>query len=200
MIIYLLSLIWPDSPAVSIKELPLFLMGTCLYFIIINNLNYPKYVDQILTAIFTIGGLFGIYGILQYFGIDFSFWEGNFGRQKVSGLFGNINYFAEYLIVPLHPALSLFLATRNRVHKILLLVGILVMGRKSLILTFTRGSYLAIGIFSIFMFLLYLTNQGKGFIKEHKKIFIFILALIILVTFLFTLPNPLNKPGTVISK
>jgi len=70
----------------------------------------------------------------------------------------------------------------------------------SLILTFTRGSYLAIGISSLFMFFLYLASRGKSFIKEYKKIFIFILALIILVTFLFALPNPLNKPGTVISK
>ena len=70
----------------------------------------------------------------------------------------------------------------------------------SLILTFTRGSYLAIGISSLFMFLLYLVVQGKDFIKEHRKIFILTLALLILVTFLFALPNPLNKAGTVISQ
>jgi len=50
------------------------------------------------------------------------------------------------------------------------------------------------------MFFLYLVSQGKNFTKEHKKIFIIILALIILVTFLFAIPNSLNKPGTVISK
>jgi len=146
-----------------------------------------------------VGGLFGIYGILQYNGIDFAFWTGNIGRQHVFGLFGNVNFFAEYLIVPLPLAISLFFTVQNRTHKILLLVGILAMGG-SLILTFTRGSYLAIGISSLFMFFLYLASRGKGFIKEYKKIFIFILTLIILVTFLFTLPNPLNKSGTVIYK
>jgi tetratricopeptide (TPR) repeat protein len=50
------------------------------------------------------------------------------------------------------------------------------------------------------MFFLYLASRGKVFIKEYKKIFIFILSLIILITFLFALPNPLNKPGTAISK
>ena len=199
MIICLLSLIWSDSLTVSIKELPLFLMGPCLYFIIINNLNYPKHVDQILRAMFIIGGLFGIYGILQYFGIDFSFWEGNFGRQKISGLFGNVNYFAEYLIVPLPIVVSLFLVSQSKLKKSLLLIGILLIGG-SLILTFTRGSYLGFGVSLIFMFLLFLSHQGKDFIKENKKNFILLLIAILVVIILFVLPNPLNKPGTVISK
>jgi len=199
IIICLLSLIWSNNLTISIKELPLFLMGPCLYFIIINNLNYPKHVDKILTVIFIIGGLFGIYGILQYFGIDFSFWEGNFGRQKVSGLFGNVNFFAEYLIVPLPIAVSLFFASRNKFKKILLLIAILAMGT-SLIVTFTRGSYLGFSSALIFMFFLFLISRGKGFIKNNKKIFIIILVVIIIITFLFVVPTPLNKSGTVISE
>jgi O-antigen ligase len=145
------------------------------------------------------GGLFGIYGILQYNGIDFSFWIKNLGRQKVFGLFGNVNYFAEYLIIPLPIAIALFFANKNKTGKILLSISILAMGG-SLIATFTRGTYLGLGISLVFMFILFLTIRGKKFIKEYKKIFIFILALIILITFLFVLPNPLNKSGTVISK
>jgi len=199
MIVCVLSLFWSNSPMVSLLELPLFLAGPILYFIIANNIKSKHQINHLLTSLLVFSSLLGIYGIFQYQGIDFAFWKANIGRQQVFGLFGNVNYFAEYLIVPLPLAISLFFATRNRAHKIFLLVGILAMGG-SIILTFTRGSYLAIGISSLFMFLLYLTSQGKGFIKEHKKIFIFILALIILVTFLFALPNPLNKPGTVISK
>jgi len=199
MAICALSLLWSNSPMVSLLELPLFLAGPILYFIVANNIRDEHQINRLLTTLLIISSLLGIYGIFQYNGIDFSFWKANVGRNQVFGLFGNVNYFAEYMIVPLPLAISLFFATRNRTHKILLLVGILAMGG-SLILTFTRGSYLAIGISSIFMFLLYLTSRGKSFLKEHKKIFIFILALIILVTFLFVLPNPLNKPGTVISK
>jgi len=197
--ICLLSLIWSNSFFVSLKELPLFLIGHLLYFIVTNNISDNRQISRILNILLIVGGLFGIYGILQYKGIDFAFWKGNIARQRVFGLFGNVNYFAEYMIVPLPLAISLFFAARNRTSKILLLVEILAMGG-SLILTFTRGSYLAIGISSLFMFFLYLVSQGKNFIKQHKKIFILILALIILVTFLFAIPNPLNKPGTVISK
>jgi len=199
MAICTLSLLWSNSPMVSLLELPLFLAGPVLYFIVVNNIRDKYQINRLLIALLIISSLLGIYGIFQYQGIDFAFWKGNIARSKVFGLFGNVNYFAEYMIVPLSLAISLFFATRNRVCKVLLLVGILVMGG-SLVLTFTRGSYLAIGISSIFMFLLYLASQGKSFIKEHKKIFILILTLIILVTFLFAIPNPLNKSGTVNSK
>jgi len=199
MAICALSLFWSVSPMVSLLELPLFLAGPILYFIIANNIKSKHQINRLLTTLLIISSLLGIYGIFQYNGIDFSFWKANVGRNQVFGLFGNVNYFAEYMIVPLPLAISLFFATRNRTHKILLFAGILSMGG-SLILTFTRGSYLAIGISSTFMFFLYLASRGKGFIKEHKKLFIIILAFIILVTFLFAIPNPLNKPGTVISK
>ncbi|MBA7516193.1 hypothetical protein ES705_08239 [subsurface metagenome] len=197
--ICVLSLLWSNSPMVSLLELPLFLAGPILYFIVVNNIHNDHQINRILNILLIIGGLFGVYGIFQYLGIDFSFWKANIGRQQVFGLFGNVNYFAEYLIVLLPVAISLFFVCRNKMYKIFLLGGILAMGG-SLILTFTRGSYLAIGISSLFMFFLYLVSRGKGFIKENKKIFIIIMAFIILITFLFAIPNPLNKSGTVISK
>ena len=197
--ICVLSLLWSSSPFISLKELALFLAGPLLYFIVTNNINDEQQINYIINALLIIGSLFGIYGILQYNGIDFSFWTHNIGRQKVFGLFGNVNYFAEYLIVPLPLAVSLFFVRRNKFKKILLLIGILTMGA-SLTVTITRSSYLGFGVSLIFMFFLYLARRGKNFIKENKKIFIIILAIIILITFLFALPNPLNKPGTVISK
>ena len=199
MVICVLSLLWSNSSFISLKELPLFLVGPLLYFIITSNISAERQISRILNILLIVGSLFGIYGILQYNGIDFSFWIRNIGRQQVFGLFGNVNYFAEYLIIPLPIAVSLFLVSRSRFKKILLLIGILAMGA-SLTLTFTRGSYLGFGVSLIFMSSLFLISQGKNFIKNNKKIFIFILVTIILITFLFALPNPLNKPGTVISK
>lgn len=197
--ICILSLIWSNSFFVSLKELPLFLAGPLLYFIITNNICAERQVNRILNILVIVGGLFGIYGILQYNGIDFSFWIRNIGRQQVFGLFGNVNYFAEYLIVPLPIAVSLFFVSRNKFKKILLLIGILAMST-SLIVTFTRGSYLGFGASLIFMSFLFLISRGKNFIKNNKKIFIIILAVVIIITFLFAIPTPLNKSGTVISK
>jgi len=197
--ICVLSLIWSNSFFISLKELPLFLAGPLLYFVITNSINDERQINRILDILLLVGGLFGIYGIFQYNGIDFSFWAQNIGRQQVFGLFGNVNFFAEYLIVPLPIAVSLFLVSQNKFKKILLLIAILAMG-SSLIATFTRGSYLSLGSALIFMFFLFLISHGKGFIKNNIKIFIIILVAIIIITFLFVVPTSLNRSGTVISK
>ena len=194
-----LSLIWSDAVYVSLQQLPLFLVGPFLYFIIINNIHRKQQINHILTVLLILGGLFGIYGILQYNGIDFPIWAENVGRFQVFGLFGNVNYFAEYLIVFLPIAVSLFLVSQNKFRRILLLIGIVAMGA-SLTFTFTRGSYLGFGSALIFMFFVFLISRGKSFIKNNKKIFIIILIAIIIITFLFTVPTPLNKDDTFISK
>jgi O-antigen ligase/Tfp pilus assembly protein PilF len=197
--ICVLSLIWSNSFFVSLKELPLFLAGPLLYFIITNNISNEHQIRRILNVLLIVGSLFGIYGIFQYNGIDFSFWMRNIGRQQVFGLFGNVNYFAEYLIIPLPIAVSLFFASQNKLKKILLLIGIIAMSA-SLTATFTRGSYLGFGVSLIFMSFLFLVSQGKNFVKKNRKIFIIILAVVVIITFLFTIPTPLNKPGTAIEK
>jgi len=199
IIICILSLIWSDSPFVSLKELPLFLPGPLLYFMIVNNIHNEKQINRIISATLIIGGLFGIYGIFQYNGIDFAFWIGNYGRGKVFGLFGNAGYFSEYLILTLPIAVSLFLVTKNKIIKLLLLVGILAMG-STIALTFTRTPYLALGVSFIFMGFFFFASRGKSFFKENKKIFIVILIAVVLIVSLFVIPTPLSEKGTVISK
>jgi len=199
MFISTLSIFWSNSPMVSLKELSMFLPGPLLYFIVINNIKNDKQINRILISIIILGSLFGLYGILQYRGIDFYFWTGNVGRQLVFGLFGNVNFFAEYLIIPLSIAIGLFFTHENSMKKGILLIGILFMG-SSLILTFTRGSYLALLVSVLFMFFLFLFRRGIAFIKANRTTFTVITIIIILLLTLFFIPNPLNEPGTVISK
>jgi len=199
MAICVFSLIWSNSFFVSLKELALFLAGPLLYFVIVNNIRGEKQINRVIGTVVLIGTALGIYGIFQYNGIDFSFWRGNIARLRVFGFFGNPGYFAGYLILPLSLTISLFFASKNRNRKILFLIGILAMVT-AIILTFTRSSYPALGVSLIFMFSLFLLSRGKEFIKENKKIFIFLLIVIILAASIFIIPNPLNKPGTAISQ
>lgn len=197
--ICVLSLIWSNNFIVSLKELPLFLTGPLLYFVVTNNISNKQQVNRILNALIIVGSLFGLYGIFQYYGIDLPLWVRNVGRQQVFGLFGNVNFFAEYLIVPLPIAISLFFASRNKFKKCLLFISILAMGT-ALMFTFTRGSYLALGSALIVMFFLFLISRDINFIKNKKKYFIIVIAAVIIITSLFFIPSPLNKPGTVIFK
>ena len=62
IMICVLSLIWSDSPFISLKELPLFLSGPLLYFIIVNNIYNERQITRIIGAVIIVGTLFGIYG------------------------------------------------------------------------------------------------------------------------------------------
>ena len=197
--ICILSLIWSDTFFTSLKELPLFLSGPLLYFVIVNNIRDEKQINRIINTVIVIGAALGIYGIFQYNDIDFSFWVPIAGKNKIFGLFGNVGYFAGYIVLPLSLSIPLFMAAKNRTRKILLLIGIFLMGT-TLIATLSRSSYAAFGLSLIFMFLLFLLTRGKRFIIINKKIFIFLLIIIILVISLFIIPTPLNKPGTTISQ
>jgi O-antigen ligase len=199
VLICALSLIWSDNIFSSLRELPLFLVGPLLYFTVINNISNRYQINRIIATLLITGALFGIYGIFQYIGIDFSIFDSAIGRQHVFGLFGNVNYFAEFLIVILPIAIPLFFVSKNKIQKILLLIAILPMGT-SLVFTFTRSSYLGFGISLIFMFALYTIHWRQSFIKNKKKIVIVILLAVTFVSILFFLPNHLNKPGTAIDK
>ncbi len=199
ILICILSLLWSVSPSQSLLELPLFLAGLVLFFVLVNNIESQEQVHHILAAVLIVGSVLGIYGILQYLGIDFAFWKANIGRNQVFGLFGNVNYFAEYLIIPLTVAVPLLFAVRKKLVKILLLIGIMAMGT-ALLLTFTRGSYLGFAIALIFMFFLLLLWEGKYFFKKYRKIVLYFLLIVVAIALIVIIPNPLNEKGTAIYK
>jgi len=71
----------------------------------------------------------------------------------------------------------------------------------SLVLTFTRGSYLAFGMALLFMFLLFILQEGLSKIfNNHKKLIIFFLLIVIIASAIIFIPNPLNERGTVLYK
>ena len=139
----------------------------------------------------------GVYGVLQYFGIDFSFWKANYGRNKVFGLFGNVNYFAEYIIIPLAISIPVFLSMNKKYFKYLLLFGITAMGM-SLFLTFTRGSYLGIILSLLFIFSIIFFCEGKDIFKKYHKIIVLLCNCI--DYHVCIIPNPLNKKYSAIDR
>ena len=65
------SSFWSVSFFVSLKELPLFLAGPGLYFIITNNITEELQIKRFLKILLIVSSLLGVYGIMQYLGIDF---------------------------------------------------------------------------------------------------------------------------------
>ena len=191
-----LSLIWTANIYHSITALPLFLAAPILYYIISQSIKEQKFIERLLIIIIITGTLLGAYGIFQYFGIDFKFWTGNVGRGQVFGLFGNVNYFAEFLILPLSLTIGLAVSYKNKFNRLLLIIAVIIMGA-ALFLTFTRGSYLAIALtipVLLFVFLKGTTEKAEK--KYYKKLLLYFLVMIIIGISVIYIPHPFNQKGT----
>lgn len=204
ILIYLLfgflSLIWSVNIYNSILALPLFLVGPILYFIITKSINKQKKIEILLRIIIVVGTCMGAYGILQYLGIDFEFWVGNLDRRQVFGLFGNVNYFAEYIILPLSLTIGLILSEEKTFLRIFLLSALIIMST-ALFLTFTRGSYLAIAITVPVTLFLYYRSAVSEFKKQrYKKFALYLLLLLIIALTIIYIPHPLNQRETTLGR
>ena len=195
-----LSLSWSINVYNTILFLPLFLAGPIIFFIVNNSIREQKSIDRLLLIIIIIGFCFGIYGIFQYYGIDFRVWDRDIGRQRVMGVFGNVNYFAEYLILPLSLTVGLILSKSKTYNRFFLFLTMLTMG-VALLFTFTRGSYLAIAFAIPVMLLLYFKSTGNKKAKDlYKKIILLFLLLAIVTLALIYIPHPLNRDNTTLGK
>lgn len=196
----LFSLIWSINIYNSLLALPLFLAGPILYFVVSNSIHRQQRIEHLLFVTIAIGTIMGVYGILQYNGIDFTFWGESAGRGKIFGLFGNVNYFAEYLILPLSLSIGLILTKNSIFNRIFLFFSIVAMGG-ALFFTYTRGSYLSIFFTIPIILFLYLKNssseQNKIF---YKKIIVIFILLTLVALALIYIPHPLNKQGTALGK
>lgn len=194
------SLIWSINIYHSILALPLFLSGPILFFIVTDSIKKQNSIKKLLLIVIMVGMIMSSYGILQYLGIDFEFWKGNIGRNKVFGLFGNVNYFAEYMILPLAIAIGLFLSWERVFSRLFLLCSILIMGI-ALLLTFTRGSYLGFAISIPVMLFLFLKNTANEVSKKYyKKLVVYLLVLIIIALAIIYIPHPFNQDNTFLGK
>ncbi len=200
LLIGCLSLIWSINLYHSILALPSFLAGPVLYFVIPRSIKSRKVINRLLFIIIIVGIIMGAYGILQYLGIDFKFWKGNVGRSQVMGLFGNVNYFAEYIILPLMLSLGLFFSKEKIFHRFFLLIALIIMGT-TLLLTFTRGSYLAVGItIPVILFLYHQSATGESQKKYYRKLIVYFLLLVMIASALVFIPHPFNKENMPLGK
>ncbi|MBI2446967.1 MAG: hypothetical protein HYV48_00250, partial [Candidatus Omnitrophica bacterium] len=108
--ISLINLVHSTAIHLSLWDLSNLLCFIILYFIISDVIKTGGQIERILVIFVLIGGWTALYGVLQYYGIDyFHYWVGNAGRKRMFSTFGNPNFVAEYHIAILPISLIFFL-------------------------------------------------------------------------------------------
>ncbi|MFW6129693.1 MAG: O-antigen ligase family protein [Atribacterota bacterium] len=122
--------------------------------------DFYRIVNWVLASLLVVV----VYGLFQYFGVDWHIWKGAFGRNVFS-TFGNPNFYAAWLVLVLPLVGAKFMITRKWYYVPLGLAVIF-----SIYATSTKGSWLGLAVaISVFVVLatLYLI---EGDTKKLKKI------------------------------
>lgn len=122
-----------------------------LVFVTGRSVKSKSELDKIIVLMVFAGVVSAVYGIYQYAQpgentfYDYSMKAaGGSNAVRVSSTFGNPNFYAEYLVLLIPIAVALFLTSRNPLRKTLAGAAV-VLFTGNLILTYTRGSWLAVG-------------------------------------------------------
>ena len=196
--VLLLSTIWSNSLYASFLRLGVWGCFLLAYFLSLWVTEEEKWLSLLPMALLISGFLAAGYGILQFYEIELPIWKKVAGRMRLFSTFGNPNYLAGYLAASLHLGL-LFFFTKKR-WKFLWLVIIATL-YTSLLLTHTRGAWAAFLLSSIFVLILILIYKGKKFFRTNKTPIFTLTAIILIITVIFSFPNPLNlKKAAVIER
>jgi len=188
LITILLSSISSQDYIFTLKESLFPISGILVYFIITRTFRDLSDVKKLYVILVICATLTSIYGMLQYFNIDFIKWEKAHLREKyfIIAMLSHPNFVAIY-IAPIIPIIIYFLfSVRYTSLRILLSLSLLV---NIVCLKFTgaRGSWLGAIIaliVSVFVFL-FLIRKDEKFKSVLRKGFVIGLVFVILLS-LFT--------------
>ncbi len=101
---------------------------TALFFIATNFIRSRRQIDRLLFTILLSGLIITLYGIAQFFGIDFIRWNPNsIAPGRYFSSLGNPNFLAAYLSMVMPLVIVFFVETKSRFRKALLLFSFIAM-------------------------------------------------------------------------
>ncbi|WCN38485.1 O-antigen ligase family protein [Aneurinibacillus uraniidurans] len=126
-----------------------FFVSFLLYLLLVAKINSRDVLYKFLISLFISAALVSIYGVYQYFTLDFTTaaWvdvsQNPDVKTRVFATFENPNLFVQYLIMVLPFNFALIFYTRSWTNRILLTILAAIIG-VAVILTFSRGGWLAL--------------------------------------------------------
>jgi O-antigen ligase/Flp pilus assembly protein TadD len=134
--------------------------------------NYKK----VLAALIIPAVMMAVYGLLQSLGIDFIPWETNFSFRAASTL-GNPNFLAGHMVLVIPMVIALIAGARGGARAALVFSAVILTA--ALIVSQTRGAYIAFGVSVLMLFILLNVFDREG-IRKYSKILIVCFAALVI--------------------
>lgn len=178
------------SAPIHWQFLKMVLAAILLYLLIINTFDRGS-INKLVFFIIASHTIVVIYGIMQYFGMDLIKWV-SFGEGRVYSTMGNPDYMAAqfsilipimlaYLVTPVRPSVKITLS--------LILSGMFLL----VVVSHGRGAWLGFLGSVAYMLVSFGLINGREFLSKNKNFIIALVAFIVLLGVIFSVPNPVNK-------
>jgi len=191
LVISVSSLIFSDYKAAGAGRVELIGCFVSFFFLVSQAIRDQETAVSALEVAAFGAFLVSIYGIIQFFGIDF-FAQGDLSR--VFSTFGHPNFLASYLVCTIPLTIGLILSARKNVRKYYYALSVAIQST-CLILTLTRAAIASAIASLIFFAIIYLRQNGKtklfGFSKKKLAV-TFLIACVsagILLSIAWKLPE-----------
>lgn len=137
----LLSVRWTSYEYAALSQTGKYLSYALFYFLIVSHVREPRQVQRLVGAVFGAAFLTGVYGVLQYVGLDWMNWQS--GDVRVISSFGNATFFAGHLVLLLPLGINFCLGAQRHEARMgwASLVGLLYF---CLLATYTRAAWLGL--------------------------------------------------------
>lgn len=166
----------------------LILFSTIIYFLILNSFSRYQ-LNKLLLFLLLSHFIVSVYGILQYFGIDFIKWV-SFGSGRVYSTMGNPDYMsAQFSIIIPIIIMLLFSSIKNKFFLFLLIVFMFFL----IIVAHGRGAWMGFFLSLLYLFFMIWLIYGVKFFGKNRYFFLAILSFVFFLIIIFSFPNPINK-------
>ncbi len=178
----LLSAVFSVHHRTSLWALVLFVNYVIIFYLVIHTTNTRSQFRHLVYTIISVAAFISVFGIIKRFGANpFPWWDYDINQNtyRLTSVFGNANHMAGYMEMALLLISGLFL-TDYKGGKFFLMTCLTIIMLTALIMTLSRGAWIASLISTAFMVLCLLNSRYF----KHKKLLIIMACGILALSFI----------------
>jgi len=185
-----ISLVHSISLYLSLLDLADFLAYFLTLFLTINFIRTYTQRNRVFWSLVAVCLISSTYAVCQFYNIEFKFWARQGGRGNIFSTFGNPNRYSGFVGGVLPAMIGYFLISRG-IRKYIL-GYIIPLTYTGMMMTFTRGALMGLGVSLIVMLLLLVRFYGLNFFKRYRYRLLYLIAIFVVITGIFSTENPIN--------
>jgi len=186
----LISLVHSISLYLSLLDLAEFLSYFFILFLTLNFIRTYAQRNHIFWSLVAVCFISSLYAVFQFYNIEFKFWARQGGRGNIFSTFGNPNRYSGFVGGVIPVMVGYFLVVRG-IRK-WILGAVIPLTFTGMMMTFTRGALMGLGVAILVMLVVIIFYKGFGFFRHYLLRFSYLILVFGAVVAIFSTENFIN--------